>query len=264
VKSVNYEKSAVVLTSSKGETLTCSHCVVTVSLPMLKSEWIQFVPPLPPAKIRAIKSIVVDNALKVAISFSQRFWPSNVHGIICANTLIPEIWFDGPPDRVGPLTEHSRQPKRPFHGTSTYVIAGYATSEFANRITTLGKDKVVAEFLEMLDKMFCFNRAFKLCNSPEAKPETNIAKPATSFYVKSILQSWADEPWIRGGYSSPTLGTNEQTRIDLASPVNGRLFFAGEATNPSSYMTMHGSMETGQFAAEAITAISAKQASSKL
>jgi len=252
----------VVVTNTKGEQLTCSQVVVSVSIAVLKLASIQFSPPLPAPKLKAIKAIACDNALKVVLSFSHRFWPSDLHGIICVNTLIPEVWFDQP-ERTGPLTEESHEEKKPFFGTHSYTISGYATSAFADKIASLPKEKVFAEMLAMLDKMFGFNRAYKLSHSAEGRPETNIAKPATTFVVKSLIHVWADEPYIRGGYTSPTLGTNLQTRIDLAAPIQNKVFFCGEATNPKSYMTMHGAMETGKYAADALVEV-AKATKTKL
>jgi monoamine oxidase len=45
-------------------------------------------------------------------------------------------------------------------------------------------------------------------------------------------------------------------RAVLAAPVDGRLFFAGEATHPHAFSTCHGAYESGvRAAAEAMTAL---------
>ena len=44
-------------------------------------EDIEFVPPLPIEKLNAIETIGIDNAVKIIMKFSHRFWPSEVHGV---------------------------------------------------------------------------------------------------------------------------------------------------------------------------------------
>jgi monoamine oxidase len=46
----------------------------------------------------------------------------------------------------------------------------------------------------------------------------------------------------------------------LAAPVNGRLFFAGEATSPDAFTTARGAYESGVSAAEAASANMVAQA----
>jgi monoamine oxidase len=40
----------------------------------------------------------------------------------------------------------------------------------------------------------------------------------------------------------------------LAEPVDGRLFFAGEATSPEFFSTAHGARDSGERAAEEVLA----------
>ncbi|WP_375392342.1 flavin monoamine oxidase family protein [uncultured Sphingomonas sp.] len=62
---------------------------------------------------------------------------------------------------------------------------------------------------------------------------------------------WRREPWIGGSYSHARVGSAGQRRI-LAEPVDGRLFFAGEACHASDFSTAHGAYATGLAAADAI------------
>ena len=66
--------------------------------------------------------------------------------------------------------------------------------------------------------------------------------------------AWAADPWALGSYSHALPG-RAGCRATLAAPVDDRIFFAGEATHPHFYSTVHGAWETGLRAAdEAITA----------
>ena len=66
---------------------------------------------------------------------------------------------------------------------------------------------------------------------------------------------WAHDPWALGSYSHALPG-HAGDRAVLARPVDGRLFFAGEATHARLYSTVHGAWESGLRAAdEAIAAL---------
>jgi monoamine oxidase len=60
---------------------------------------------------------------------------------------------------------------------------------------------------------------------------------------------WANDPWALGSYSHALPG-HAGDRAILASPTEDRIFFAGEATSPHFYSTVHGAWESGLRAAE--------------
>ena len=67
--------------------------------------------------------------------------------------------------------------------------------------------------------------------------------------------AWAADPWARGSYSHALPG-RAGARAVLAEPVDGRLFFAGEACSAHAFSTAHGAWETGERAArEAMAAL---------
>jgi monoamine oxidase len=65
--------------------------------------------------------------------------------------------------------------------------------------------------------------------------------------------AWASDPWARGGYSHALPG-HAGDRAVLAAPVDGRLFFAGEATSTHGFSTAHGAYESGVRAADEVLA----------
>ena len=62
--------------------------------------------------------------------------------------------------------------------------------------------------------------------------------------------AWLQDPWARGSYSYALPG-HADDRAVLAAPVDGRLFFAGEACSPNFFSTAHGAWLSGITAAEA-------------
>jgi monoamine oxidase len=72
--------------------------------------------------------------------------------------------------------------------------------------------------------------------------------------LKPLAESrWAHDPFARGSYSHALPG-HAGARAVLAAPVDGRLFFAGEATSPNFFSTAHGARDSGERAAGEVVA----------
>ncbi|WP_029583892.1 NAD(P)/FAD-dependent oxidoreductase [Bradyrhizobium sp. URHD0069] len=70
--------------------------------------------------------------------------------------------------------------------------------------------------------------------------------------LKPLAESrWAHDPFARGSYSHALPG-HAGDRAVLARPVDGRLFFAGEATSPNFFSTAHGARDSGERAAREV------------
>jgi monoamine oxidase len=72
--------------------------------------------------------------------------------------------------------------------------------------------------------------------------------------LRPLMESrWARDPFARGSYSHALPG-HAGKRAVLATPVDGRLFFAGEATSPNFFSTAHGAHDSGVRAAKEVMA----------
>lgn len=65
------------------------------------------------------------------------------------------------------------------------------------------------------------------------------------------VHRWGADPFARGAYSYAVPGKADMRAV-LAAPIDGRLFFAGEACSLDYFSTAHGGFQTGAAAAEAI------------
>ncbi|WP_420967765.1 flavin monoamine oxidase family protein [Bradyrhizobium sp. B120] len=75
--------------------------------------------------------------------------------------------------------------------------------------------------------------------------------------LKPLNESrWAHDPFARGSYSHALPGHADKRAV-LAAPVDGRLFFAGEATSPHFFSTAHGARDSGERAAKEVVAATA-------
>ena len=68
----------------------------------------------------------------------------------------------------------------------------------------------------------------------------------------SLVTRWAADPFARGSYSFIAVGSSPDDMRTLGEPVNDRLAFAGEATNPEFFGTVHGAYQSGIREAERI------------
>ena len=67
--------------------------------------------------------------------------------------------------------------------------------------------------------------------------------------------AWGQDPWSRGAYSHALPG-HADDRARLKTPIENRIFVAGEATADAFYGTAHGAwMECERAAREALTAL---------
>jgi lysine-specific histone demethylase 1B len=105
------------------------------------------------------------------------------------------------------------------------VLMGFLMGDQAKTLSDLGEAATLQALLAELDTMF--------------------DGQASAAYVDHFFQDWYQEPYIRGAYSYPLVGSNENTRKNIAEPVADKLFFAGEATNLNGHhQTVHGAVET--------------------
>jgi polyamine oxidase len=68
----------------------------------------------------------------------------------------------------------------------------------------------------------------------------------------SLVTRWAEDPFARGSYSFVAVGSSPDDMEALGEPVGERLLFAGEATNPEYFATVHGAYLSGVREAERI------------
>jgi monoamine oxidase len=119
---------------------------------------------------------------------------------------------------------------RPF---GQACIEGYFGGRFARQLEDAGNGALAAQSIDEIASL--------LGNDYRRK-------------LKPLAESrWAHDPFARGSYSHALPG-HAGDRAVLAAPVDGRLFFAGEATSPNFFSTAHGARDSGERAAREATA----------
>ena len=122
-------------------------------------------------------------------------------------------------------TEMGTYHLRPF---GQPCIEGFFGGRFARELEDLGDGALAAESIDQIVALLGSDFRRKLKPLAESR--------------------WARDPFARGGYSHALPG-HAGDRAVLAAPVDGRLFFAGEATSPEFFSTAHGARDSGERAA---------------
>lgn len=73
---------------------------------------------------------------------------------------------------------------------------------------------------------------------------------ASRFVTDSVVKNWSADPYIRGAYSIDFDGSRSAIVNAIRTPVDGRVFFSGEALSLSAQATVHGAMLSAYEAVE--------------
>jgi polyamine oxidase len=80
------------------------------------------------------------------------------------------------------------------------------------------------------------------------------ARSSTAF----LRTNWSMDPYSYGSYSYIAKKAKQKDHARLATPINNRVFFAGEATHPKYNSTVHAAYESGIMASDAVARSGAK------
>lgn len=242
------DRNCVKIKSKDGNVYKSKCIVVTVSVAMLKANNIVFRPALPTAKITALDSLLMNRVMKIFVKFSKRVWPKHLHGMIMSgkDVHVPEAWFRDVSHFISDDEE------------AVGYAVGFATAAYADYLSTLSKEKVLSIFVAQLDDVFSHLQSCHMdavVNSKTSELPSSLSKPSEVF-IGGFIHDWkADHPYIGGGYASLRAGKMENPGFVLSQPLGeGRVIFAGEATNPiQPGATAHAAMESGIRAAKEVS-----------
>jgi monoamine oxidase len=216
-------------TGGELEPVRAARAVVTLPLGVLQAEdgdgAVRFFPGLP-AMRDAARRLAMGSVVKVALRFREPLWEDALHFAGGGGEVPPEHKFlmsDG----AFPAWWTPSPVMAP-------VVTAWAGGGFARRILASGEDPV-STALEQLAKMLATSR-----RSVESRLEA------------THRHDWNADPFARGAYSYGTVGALE-AQASLRSPVDGTLFFAGEATAEGGWNgTVDGAIDTGRRAAREV------------
>jgi monoamine oxidase len=123
-----------------------------------------------------------------------------------------------------------------------------AEMSFSRRSFLLG----AGSGLSLLVLTACIDGTPNPTTSPSVSATATPGVPRPSGVQRS---AWTSDPFVRGSHSFMAPGSTPQHREDLGRPLNGRVFFAGEATSTDLPGTVLGAQTSGARAAAEVAAL---------
>ena len=212
VTAIDWSQPEVRVTTSGG-VFTAPGVLVTLPLGVLKTGQPSFTPALPAAKQEAVTKLGMGLLNKCYLRFPSVFWPTDVD------------WIEYVPATHGEWTEWVSFKK----AVNKPVLMGFLAADVAAAKEALSDAQIVASAMTVLRTIY----------------GNGIPEPESWQITR-----WAADPFARGSYSFNAVNSTPAMRTALAAPLEGRLFFAGEATERTRYGTAHGAYLSGLRAAE--------------
>ncbi|KAL9670222.1 hypothetical protein QQ045_007773 [Rhodiola kirilowii] len=214
VESISYGADGVAVYAGeqefRGDIVLC-----TVSLGVLKKGSIKFVPELPQRKKDAIERLGFGLLNKVALLFPNAFW-------------------EGELDTFGHLTEDQSMRGEFF------LFYSYSSVSGGPLLIALVAGQAAVKF-ETMSPYESVNRVLDILRNIYNPKGIDVPDP-----VQAICTRWGEDRFTYGSYSYVSIGSSGDDYDILAENIgDGRVFFAGEATNKLYPATMHGAFLSG-------------------
>ncbi|KAJ3610811.1 hypothetical protein NHX12_022902 [Muraenolepis orangiensis] len=217
-----------------GERIAADHVIVTVPLGYLKRHHSTlFSPPLPLHKLHSVQRMGFGTNNKIFVEFDSPWWDVDCE-------VIHLVWEDEE-DLVDEVADVKRSWIRKLFGFTVlkpterygHVLCGWIAGQESEYMETLSEQEVLFQVTQ-LTRRFTGN--------PALAP-------------RRVLRSqWFQDPWTCGSYTYPGRGCSAQDLDNLMEPLPTKgssqsqllqVLFAGEATHPCYYSTVHGALLSG-------------------
>jgi monoamine oxidase len=222
VTAIDWTGPEVLVTTRGGERFHADQALVTVPLPVLRDGDVDFTPPLPTTQRQAARSIGAGPMLKILLRFRRPLWPARRSSLtVLGAPLAPEMWTLG---------------KR--GSAPDVVLTAFVAGRPAETLLGLGA-KALPALLGQLD----------------AALGVPGERTASRSLADHVIQDWSAEPFIRCGFSYPTVGS-APLRATLAQPLcrpgaaRPSVAFAGEATHDRLFGSLQGALLSAERAVE--------------
>lgn len=203
------------VTLADGRRYEADQVLVTVPLSVLQRGDIAM--PLAPD----LQEVQFGQGFKVMMKFKERFYPD-----ILINGTLAEFMEDAWDESIYFDAAFGK-------GVGDNVLTLFSTRPGALPRAALSKQALLADVIAELDRIY--------------------GGAATQYFQDGYVQNWSQEPYIWGSYSME----NDADRdiAEMLQPLDGRIFFAGEALGGADQATVHGAAFSGINAAEQMDSV---------
>ena len=203
-------------------TIAARAAVVTLPVGVLRiggdETAVAFSPGLPPRKREALRALEMGAVVKVGLWFENAFWERFTAGAIATRRSFAD------PGRFAAFWTQCRC-------AASWSWPGPAARRRSRCRARRGTDG---------------GRAV------DASGRCSASRRRRARILASFTHDWNADPFARGAYSYVATGGGD-ARAGLAAPIDGTLFFAGEATSTDGGGgTVNGALETGERAADEV------------
>uniref|UniRef100_A0A4W3HST3 Lysine demethylase 1B n=1 Tax=Callorhinchus milii TaxID=7868 RepID=A0A4W3HST3_CALMI len=225
VQSIDYSGDDIRIGTASGMLWTSQKVLVTVPLALLQRNIIKFYPPLPEKKLKAINSLGQGIIEKIALQFPYKFWENKIQGADFFGHIPPT------PEKRGLFGVFYDMDPHGEHCVLMSVISGDAVV----LIRDLQDKQVVELCMNVLRELF---------------KEQEVPDP-----IRYFVTHWSKDPWSQMAYSFVKTGGSGEAYDIMAEDLQGKVFFAGEATNRHFPQTVTGAYLSGVREASKIAAL---------
>jgi len=228
VRSITYSGDKIIVAGEKklaGGTEVFSYevdkVIVATPVSVLKAGAIAFEPALPAIKTTALSRMAMEASVRVVLEFRKNFWGTE-SGFLYGGVQGPEYFNAG----IG---------RSEYYKTLNVTVNGPKAEE----MSALGVD-MVPVLLEELDSVF------------DGQASSHVRKDESDKII-AVIMDWSKEEYINGGNAYLKSSGTNQDRIDLAVPIDAKVFFAGEATDVNGeFATVNGALLSGERSAQEV------------
>lgn len=228
VEAVEWGGSAVRLSARQAGapiTLTCRRSIVTIPVSLLKSDSaaaqrLRFDPALQ-AKKEALQGLALGHVIKVVLQFRRPFWEES------QQQRLKDAGFMHVPGASFPTLWTLLSLRLP-------LLTAWSGGPEAQKLSSQGTEQVIRQALRSVAQFL------------------GLSESAVRDEVTAVHQyDWSADPWSRGAYCYLTVGGQEAPAL-LAQPLQGRLYFAGDATDSDQIGTVEAALASGRRAAQSV------------
>ncbi|XP_015837020.2 lysine-specific histone demethylase 1A [Tribolium castaneum] len=228
ITQIRYHNSSKIVVTTTNGSYEADHVIFTPSVGVLKREKdTLFQPPLPEQKLQAIEALGIAGVMKIVLHFENEWWGDQ-------DSIFTFLWGEedlgnlmGELKWVQSVALVAKVPGNPG------VLVAWVTGGLIPEMEKMSEDDLLKGCVFLLEKFL--------------GRDYNITTPD-----KILKSTWHTNGHFRGTYSYERAGFEGATRYQslLAAPLESpegkpAILFAGEASNPVHYSTVHGAIESG-------------------
>lgn len=203
---IRSDAAGVSVRTADGRTFETDKVIVTAPLSVLQRGQLSFTKDLWPPNLTELLNIDFGSGFKVFMKFNERFYPDVLlegsRLSIMADTWASKIYYDA---AFGKPTREN-------------ILGLFTVSDGRLPRAEMDDRALIEDVLSELTEIF-----------------GQVVRRA---YVDGVVQNWSQEPHIMGSYSMTNYSDLDVS--DILAPVEGRVFFAGEALGEDAQSTVHG------------------------